>query len=281
MNIISLVINLTYLHISRPILNERGYILDSEHIVSEKVAKEYTIELKDKKLDEFDIVQKCYANVNEYFKIPDDKVDDYKEFFVDDQLLRNHFRISKFFFEDMKYLDRYIDHRVDFGCNLINSDSYKMKTLKELLKAGNSDDRITVHNGIDPDHVSELTKQYNFVMSSKLKVNLEIKYELQKCVIKLYKKLFGKDVINSSRSGGKGREIKYSIDDESLVHHNNLYNFRKPKKNVVDWIKSNKPNDLFLYDEIEDQEDREDQDDDLLEVEIYDEALLREVGMSI
>ena len=85
------------MHISRPILNERGYILDSEHIVSEKVAKEYTIELKDKKLDEFDIVQKCYANVNEYFKIPDDKVDDYKEFFVDDQLLRNHFRIVNSF----------------------------------------------------------------------------------------------------------------------------------------------------------------------------------------
>ena len=39
------------------------------------------------------LIKKCYANVNEYLKIPDDKVDswvDYKEFFVDDQLLRDH-----------------------------------------------------------------------------------------------------------------------------------------------------------------------------------------------
>ena len=190
--------------------------------MSEKVDKQYTTQLKDKKLDEFDIVKKCHANVNEYLKIPDDQVDDYKEFFVDGQLLRDHFRISKFFFEDMKFLDRYIDNKVDFGCNLINSDSYKMKTLKQMLKAGNSDDGITVNNGMDQDHVSELTKQYTCVMTSKLKVNLEIKYELQKSIIKLYKKLFGKSVIQSSRSGGKGREIKYSIDDESLVQLNNL-----------------------------------------------------------
>ena len=259
----------------RNILNERGYILDSEHIVSEKVDKQYTTQLKDKKLDEFDIVKKCYANVNEYLKIPDDKVDDYKEFFVDDQLLRDHFRISKFFFEDMKYLDKYIDNKVDFGCNLINSDTFKMKTLKQMLKAGNSDDRITVQNGIDADHVSELTKQYNFVMNSKLKVNLEIKYELQKCVIKLYKKLFGKSVINSSRSGGKGREIKYSIDDESLLEHNNLYNFRKSQAETR--AKSKSVDDLFLDDE---QEDMDDQYDDLLEVDTYDEALLIEAGMS-
>ena len=254
----------------RKILDERGYILDSEHKVSEKVDKEYTTQLKDKKLDEFDIVKKCYSNINEYLKIPDDKVDDYKEFFVDDQLLRDHFKISKFFFEDLKFLDRYIDNRADFGCNLINSDTYKMKTLKQMLKAGNSDDKITVNNGIDPDHVSEITKQYNFVMNSKLKVNLEIKYELQKCVIKLYKKLFGKSVINSSRSGGKGREIKYSIDDESLVQHNTLYNFRK----TTDKSKSVM---LFLDDE---QEDQEDQYDDILDVETYDEDLLREAGMS-
>jgi hypothetical protein len=175
----------------------------------------------------------------------------------------------------MKYLDRYIDNRADFGCNIINSDTYKMKTLKQMLKAGNSDDKITVNNGVDPDHVVELTKQYNFVMNSKLKVNLEIKYELQKSVIKLYKKLFGKSVINSSRSGGKGREIKYSIDDESLVQHNNLYNFRKSKNNVV--YESKKTNNLFLDDE---QEDQEDQYDDLLEVETYDEDLLREAGMT-
>jgi hypothetical protein len=258
----------------RKILDERGYILDSEHKVSEKVDKEYTTQLKDKKLDEFDIVKKCYANVNEYLKVPDDKVDDYKEFFVDDQLLRDHLSISKFFFDDMKYLDRYIDNKVDFGCNLVNSDSYKMKTLKQMLKAGNSDDKITVQNGVDPDHVLELTKQYNFVMNSKLKVNLEIKYELQKSVVKLYKKIFGKRVINSSRSGGKGREIKYSIDDESLVQHNNLYNFRKSKNNVV--YESNETNNIFLDDEQEDDE----QDDDLLEVEKYDEALLIEAGMS-
>ena len=267
----------------RLILNERGYILDSEHKVSEKVDKEYTTQLKDKKLDEFDIVKKCYANVNEYLKVPDDKVDDYKEFFVDDQLLRDHFRISKFFFEDVKYLDRYIDNKIDFGCNLINSDSYKMKTLKQMLKAGNSDDKITVNNGIDPEHVVELTKQYNFVMNSKLKVNLEIKYELQKCVIKLYKKLFGKEVINSSRSGGKGREIKYSIDDESLVQHSNLYKFRnknKSKSNDIDVTAGSiKPRDLFLDDEQEDIEDIEDHDD-LLEVEKYDDALLIEAGMS-
>ena len=265
----------------RLILNERGYILDSEHKVSQKVDKEYTTQLKDKKLDEFDIVKKCYANVNEYLKVPDDKVDDYKVFFVDDQLLRDHFRISKFFFEDITYLDKHIDNRVDFGCNIINSDSYKMKTLKQMLKAGNSDDKITVNNGVDPDQVVELTKQYNFVMKSKLKVNLEIKYELQKCVIKLYKKLFGKDVINSSRSGGKGREIKYSIDDESLLQHNNLYQFRTTgsKKNKNINIDENKPRDLFLDDEKEDNPDIEEYDD-LLEVEKYDDALLIEAGMT-
>ena len=263
----------------RSILNERGYILDSEHKVSEKVDKEYITQLKDNKLNEFDIVKKCYANINEYLKVPDDEVDDYKEFFVDDQLLRDHFRISKFFFEDVKYLDRYIDNKVDFGCNLINSDSYKMKTLKQMLKAGNSDDKITVNNGIDPDHVVELTKQYNFVMNSKLKVNLEIKYELQKSVIKLYKKLFGKEVINSSRSGGKGREIKYSIDDESLLQHNKLYKFRNKSKSKSNNIDENKPRDLFLDDEQEDIENIEDHDD-LLEAEKYDEQLLIEAGMS-
>ena len=106
---------------------------------------------------------------------------------------------------------------------------------------------------------------------------------MQKCIIKLYKKLFGKSVINSSRSGGKGREIKYSIDDESLLEHNNLYNFRKTRSTASTDVgtagcKSNYASQmLFLDDE---QEDIDDQYDDLLEVEAYDEALLIEAGMS-
>ena len=77
----------------RCILDQRGYILDSEHIVSEKVNKEYTKQLKDKQLDEFDIVKKCYSNINEYLKIPDDKVDDYKEFFFDNMNTKMDFKV--------------------------------------------------------------------------------------------------------------------------------------------------------------------------------------------
>ena len=70
----------------RNILNERGYILDSEHIVSEKVDKRYTTQLKDKKLDGFvdlleveryDEALLIEAGMSNKYEVDVDKLNDY------------------------------------------------------------------------------------------------------------------------------------------------------------------------------------------------------------
>lgn len=233
------------------LLDKRGFIRLNKNNKSKKYLKcdsKLRNELKQYKIDNFDINN--YTKLNEILKIPIDDVDYYKEYFIDKFKLQKHFNIMRFINKNKGDLENEIENIKEMAVKKITSTKAQMVYLYKLKKYCNNDDfkDITINKKIDNGTLKILKEEYDIIFRNRDKSKWTNNKIVQKFLIKIYRGLFGNDIIKSESikeyNENKKRITtqKYYINDDSYNEHLNLYEYRKNNNNNVD---------LFLNEENE------------------------------
>jgi hypothetical protein len=189
-------------------------------------------ELREEKLENFDININRYKKINEILKVPIDEVDDYKEYFIDSYLLLNHFYITKF----VKYTDRAIkdelNNKDEFNINKINSVDNKIKFLKLLKRLTYNNDIYTIDS--QPPMMKDLqylNEEYKIICDRKNNIDFNIPYECNKIQYKLYTDIF-EDIGFLNVADNKKVKVnkkvitKYTVNKDYFEKDLNLLKFR-------------------------------------------------------
>ena len=220
----------------RKLLMDRGMKLEL-HVKHNKFKsdrlKELTKAEKQKLIDEFDI--KNYQHIQKLLKIPTDSINKYIEYYIDDNLRNKHFNLCRYIykFDEMKYELEH--HNNDFIHNKIKTTYNKMIFLNKI-----KDTKFNVieHNKdiTDKQWVSYY-EEYKQLFRDRSKLNISNDYDKQKIIVKIYKQLFGKDIIISKslkhpkdKDGIRKKYTQYLINYPLYDDHVRLYNIRKHKQ---------------------------------------------------
>lgn len=236
-----------FLHLLR-ILREKGFIVTNNY---EKVKKLDNKELKDKlkniKDENFNVTDQSVEDIiviNKYLKIPNDKITENKELFLNESKLIKHFNTSLYFLSDKR----------DNLLNLAAKDEFNIVKCKDInMKLGLLDKMLATLNlqkdkldtFIPSAETAEKTQLKDTGPIRKLytdmfrirKKNLDMNSELgmYKEICNIYNMLFevtSKKEIKPKINNEEVRFTQYSIDSKKLEKHKELYNYRHKPANV-------------------------------------------------
>jgi len=217
-----------------------------EHIKLNKLTKE---ELEEHFNNNFE--DEYYQRTADLIKIPEDKIQKFKEIFIKPNALQQHFNYCNMYFQSSKLdinLIKEAQHK-DFTLNVYNNNTNKILFIKNLLKKLNIDDKtLTPFNTITKEEAEELKKDYFklFRFQGK-KDNLDFtnKNKIPAIIKTCIDSIIGKSPYNSIKTKeGKGKErttkTTYELDLTLDIHayHKELYLYRINKnKHLKDAIK--------------------------------------------
>ena len=219
-------------------------------------------ELKDDWGEIDDYFPASIIQLNEILRIDYDELVHYKDTILNPFDLRHHFNLTKFMYNDKTKIKSSLDKKMEYGCNKTSTIESKLLTLtrfRGLVGCETIDDdyeckkNIMAEHGVETDHIEQFVNEYRLVYERcKIKnmPDLTDKKKAQQHLVKMYKALFGGDLITKRKSTKMGKSITYyNYDDEILQEHNRLYKFR------VDYRARNKNKTdkyMFLDDEDDD-----------------------------
>jgi hypothetical protein len=211
-------------------------------------------ELKEKtlqeKIDSFDITNEEYSKINKILKLDKNNADEFKMFFIDDNLLHRHWNISTMFFQkdiDIKF-DNFDYFSENFTTNKITKEKTKLKLLQDMkIECGCLDPYdITPKKIFDKN----LLEDYKIIFRNRSKnLKADTIYDCQKIIVGMYKKLFG-DIIDSKRKKIDGKcKYNYSINNDSIILDKKLFEIRKNISDKVKFVEdSEKENESIIFD---------------------------------
>lgn len=172
--------------------------------------------------------------INEYLRIPDNKIEEYKEYFVDQNKLAQHYNICNYFLNEN--FEESIKKNNDFKINYVVSIQNKLTFLKKFCEKCNiyeDDDGIFHVREIPSKEISdELSAEYakiyprcsiiiDFLNMSKIFEYLE----------SMHKDLFGKNIIETKRITKNKIRLSYKKLNRDLINANEeIYHYRSPPK---------------------------------------------------
>ena len=220
----------------RKLLQDRGFILELQvhnKIQNDKL-KVLTKELKQELYDNFDI--KNYKTIHKILNVPDDLLDTYKEYYIDHNIRLKHFNLCNYKYKIDEKNFILIHDNSDFVNNKFKSTQNKLMFLDKI--------KDTNFNILEPktdinDNKLELYEtEYKKLFRDRSNINFKNKYDLQKIIIKIYKSLFGANIVQSKtlkkpkNKNGQRKDIRiYNINMDYLNEHINLYQLRK--RNII------------------------------------------------
>jgi len=227
------------------IIKQRGFIFNAEYKKVEKGNKraKQVKENKEIKLKNFDATADYVQRTNEILKVPEDKIDDYKEIFIDNYKVKEHLNIKDFFLTNslytieeekevkgdnwtskmevvrdyMKY-EKELDELKDWNMNKATSRRSYLMFLNEVRKELTDNEcptDINVKHLPTPEREKELRNMYELVSYNKLYYDNHFKTLNPECTHEqniqmynmtlshIYEKAFGKDIITSERKNVK------------------------------------------------------------------------------
>ena len=198
-------------------------------------------ELKDKtlqeKIDSFDIQDEEYSKLNEILKVPKEKADEFKMYFIDDKLIHRHWNISTMFFQKdiAKKFDDFDYWAENFTVNKITKEKTKLKLLQDMKIECDCLDPYD----ITPKKIfdKKLLEDYKVIFRNRSKnIKADTIYDCQKIIVGIYKKLFG-DIIDSKRKKIDDKCIyNYSINNDKLIQDKKLFEMRKTISDKVKFV---------------------------------------------
>jgi hypothetical protein len=107
-----------------------------------------------------------------------------------------------------------------------------MAFLMEFKKVLGCDEKydLEIRNKLTEKQQEYFYKKYNNIFSNKKKADFKTEKSQLKYLVEIYKRLFGKDIVETSRVG-KARATNYNINNEYILEHQALKNYRKTNIN--------------------------------------------------
>lgn len=244
-----------FLHFKK-LLRSRGVQDKDQHLQQSKeklVTRKQIIEDKIEKLDVEKLQHKededgtvhmpeVSNSVQDILCIPDDKLEEFKTYLVDDILLTKHFNICQFFFK--KNEKQKLKKLEDFKMKKATTPKAKMIVLREIcntyglsLEAG---EKIEVTNEVDSETANRMATLYttSFRFTGK-KLEFVDNKTVTKTVTTALKNLFGSDIIKSKRHGRK-QTIQYTLQADIITKNKELFNFRNDAADMGEELDLNK-----------------------------------------
>ena len=221
-----------YLHLMN-ILQSRGFIIhdtDGEHkTVKHKKEKEQILE---EKLENFNPESLKVSKLNEYMRIPLNKIDEYKDIFIDNVALTKHINVCKFFFQDSNDNLITLSKKLDFDITKCKDIALKVKLLDQMLDAINlnkNDLSTFVPENKKLDDIDKIQKTYTDLFKVRKKnLDLSIDTNMYKEICSIYNSLFNVTSCKQTRFNGT-RLWLYTVDESILNYHKDVYSYRKKK----------------------------------------------------
>jgi hypothetical protein len=208
-----------------------------KEIIKDKLDNMDVDDYKTKIMDDGTVVMGKRSIINEdYLHIPDDSLEEYKVYLVDDILLSKHFNLCQFFFK--KDESKKLKESYEFRARKITSSKGKMLTLRKMCETYDIDlspnNDITISNNNDVEINSKMVKLYSasFRYQSKKKLDFSDDKTILKMIVSSFKSLFGNDIIKNRRVG-KSKTRVYQINNAYYSKNQTLYQYRQQNdKNI-------------------------------------------------
>jgi hypothetical protein len=218
------------------LLNDRGFILNNNlYNTNKKDISTLLNNLKQIKLDNFDKNNKYVIKINKYLKIPDNEIENYKEYFIDDNLLKNHFNICKLLYNSIDELKDNLNNKDEFNSKKTINNNMKIIYIHKILNTLNCkyNELFNIDINITTDMRNKLFDEYNIIFRNRnKKKNFNNDYDFKIYLSKIYKQLFGNNIIITNRNN-KTKNYNYKINNEYLNNNIKLYNFRNIKYEYI------------------------------------------------
>lgn len=204
---------------------------------------EYLKSEKDDRIKE--IKADYYSNPEEYFspsiikvndilKIPYNELSDHMNLILNPFELIRHFNITKYFNKTEEEIEKDFITKSDFNPNKGNTYEAKMLFLNKYRSILNMDQdikNIEVKNFMNEKQSETFMKEYKIVFErfrgKKIPDFSEVKIN-QQYIVKMYKNLFGEEIINKKKTTKNKKSITYyTFNEETLDYHNKILSFRK------------------------------------------------------
>ena len=117
------------------LLQKRGFVNDSITYYNTQLngTKQMRDKVKELKLENFSVDQPSVIKINDYLKIDSaENIEKYKEYFLNQTKLDNHFNISKYFFNNIEDIKEELFKQEEFNVKKVSSTKAKIKFLQEI-----------------------------------------------------------------------------------------------------------------------------------------------------
>jgi hypothetical protein len=176
--------------------------------------------------ENFDITDPRVKDINEYLCIPKEEIGKYKDYFINEFKLQQHFFISSYFFSEpdndgTKYIK-------EFKINYIVSNNSKLLFLKNLTNTiglkTDENNKMYITNKLSDEQYNQFAADYTIIFKNRDKKKLDFKNEniLLKKIVIAYKTFFGNFFIISKRLGVPKKTF-YFINNNIMNNEKELY----------------------------------------------------------
>ena len=187
--------------------------------------------IKDK-YNNFDIENNKYKKINDILNIPADKVNNYKDLFIDHFRLLDHFAICKFYRDSDELIKNELNDKNEFNMNKIKCLDNKIKFLKKLKRLTDNNDIFTIDSKQPKEDLTALNEEYKIIMNLKKNLDFNDYYQCNQAQYKLYNDIFdydNKDVncVNKKQiSENKKRFYSYTVNKEYFEEDIKILKYR-------------------------------------------------------
>ena len=212
------------------LLLERGFIIETEEKYTSKDKLSNLLkEAKQLKEEDFSIDNPSVKEINKILKIPTEEIENYKQYFLNPHLLEQHFNLCKFRNIDQDTLKIKITEKEEFNTKKTTSVNMKIMYLHRFLEKLKTDtEKVFEMNEykLSPTERDRLFNDYNTIFRNRnTKKDFQKDYDIKYYLSVIYKNLFSKNIVDSTR---KGQRV-YKINKEFIEENDKIYDYRKPK----------------------------------------------------
>lgn len=216
------------------LLNERGF-KDTifYNLTSKKNIGELNKETLIQKYELFNCNDSNIQKINQYLKLPNYLIKQYKKIYLDNNELLRHFNIQNFFLKGNTHWKKNIEEMDSFFNDKLQSSSNKFLFIYKLMNELKLTDKSNINSeiGLSKKDSLKYFKEYQLLFRSRTKeiIDLTDKNECSKFLYKLYTIEFGKDIFKSVRKGSKeNRKNIYIFNKEYFLEHRNISIYKYP-----------------------------------------------------
>jgi hypothetical protein len=222
-----------YVHFIKT-LEARGFVTDPVILPTTKAGRLSKGDLIEIKMAEFDINSDAVRRINDpdmgskhALMLPPAEILENVTLFVSEPALTKHFSICRYISMDFKKSHEQLDKKAEFNINKLSSESNKTRFLKKMMEACNVGD-AAIHVETPPANWKELQEECTSAFRTKSNIDFAIASDCEKCIVRMYKNIYGKDFIETKRTTCKGKTVrKYKVSDEAIKHHLRIMQFRR------------------------------------------------------